>query len=186
MASNTRKTIMDSFLRLLEARPVNKISVKDIVEDCGINRNTFYYHFADIPALAEAIVQMEADDFARTVTRLDTLQDCVMAAIRHGKKHKRAIWHIYHSGSHEVYEHYLLEMCERAAAIYVDSVLGDRSLPERDRSAIVEGYKCEIFGFVTDWLNREMSEDLEREFLRLCDLREGSFELMYERALNDE
>ena len=47
MASFTRKAIMDSCLRLLEERPVDKITVKDIVEDCGINRNTFYYHFHD-------------------------------------------------------------------------------------------------------------------------------------------
>ena len=46
MASFTRKAIMDSCLRLLEERPVDKITVKDIVEDCGINRNTFYYHFS--------------------------------------------------------------------------------------------------------------------------------------------
>ena len=57
MASLTRRSIMDSFIRLLEERPVNKISVKDVVEDCGINRNTFYYHFADIPALVEEIVR---------------------------------------------------------------------------------------------------------------------------------
>ena len=44
MASFTRKAIMDSCLRLLEERPVDKITVKDIVEDCGINRNTFYDH----------------------------------------------------------------------------------------------------------------------------------------------
>ena len=47
---------MESMLRLLEERPLNRITVKDIVEDCGINRNTFYYHFEDIPALIEAII----------------------------------------------------------------------------------------------------------------------------------
>ena len=33
---------MDSFIKLLNAKPLDKITVKDIVEDCGINRNTFY------------------------------------------------------------------------------------------------------------------------------------------------
>ena len=55
MASFTRKAIMDSFMKLVDQRPISKITIKDIVEDCGVNRNTFYYHFADIPALIEAI-----------------------------------------------------------------------------------------------------------------------------------
>ena len=66
MASLTRKSIMESFIRLLDERPLNKISVKDIVEDCGINRNTFYYHFTDIPALVEEIVRDEADRIVLT------------------------------------------------------------------------------------------------------------------------
>ena len=48
MASFTRKAIMDSFMKLVDQRPISKITIKDIVEDCGVNRNTFYYHFADI------------------------------------------------------------------------------------------------------------------------------------------
>jgi len=48
MVSKKRNAIMESVLRLLEERPLNKITVKDIVDECGINRNTFYYHFEDI------------------------------------------------------------------------------------------------------------------------------------------
>ena len=73
-------------------------------------------------------------------------------------------------------------MIQQAVTIYIDTALGQRTIPERDRSAIIEGYKCEIFGLVTDWLNRDMSEDLEPQFLRLCDLKEGTLELMFDRA----
>ena len=40
MASFTRKAIMDSFMKLVDQRPISKITIKDIVEDCGVNRNT--------------------------------------------------------------------------------------------------------------------------------------------------
>ena len=67
MTTRTRKAIMDSCIKLLNERPVNKISVKDIVEDCGINRNTFYYHFCDLPSLIEAITQEEADQIIQKI-----------------------------------------------------------------------------------------------------------------------
>ena len=57
VTSLTKRAIRASFLKLLNERPLNKITVKDIVEDCGINRNSFYYHYTDIPALAEEIVR---------------------------------------------------------------------------------------------------------------------------------
>ena len=61
MASFTRKAIMEAFVVLLNEKPLNKITIKDIVEACGINRNTFYYHFQDVPDLIEAIVKEEID-----------------------------------------------------------------------------------------------------------------------------
>jgi len=53
----TRGAIIKAFGQLLEEKPMNKITVKDIVERCGINRNTFYYHFRDIPTLFEQMME---------------------------------------------------------------------------------------------------------------------------------
>ena len=55
MAQFTKQAIINSFLKLLEETPLDKITVKDIVEDCGINRNTFYYYYHDIYALLEEL-----------------------------------------------------------------------------------------------------------------------------------
>ena len=69
MANFTKKAIKESFIKLLNERPMNKISVKDIVEDCGINRNSFYYHFQDIPALLEEIVTENTVEIIKKISR---------------------------------------------------------------------------------------------------------------------
>ena len=43
----TKRVLADSIRKLMEQRPLAKISVGDIVEECGLNRNSFYYHFKD-------------------------------------------------------------------------------------------------------------------------------------------
>ena len=43
----TKNAIMSSLVKLLNEKPLDKITVKDIVLDCGINRNTLYYHYHD-------------------------------------------------------------------------------------------------------------------------------------------
>lgn len=55
MPSFTKKAIIESFLQIAGRKPLEKITVRDIVDDCGINRNTFYYYFQDIYAVLEEI-----------------------------------------------------------------------------------------------------------------------------------
>jgi AcrR family transcriptional regulator len=63
MPTFTKAAIKATFISLLNKKPLNKITVKEIVEECGINRNSFYYHFDDIPSLLEEILVEEADRF---------------------------------------------------------------------------------------------------------------------------
>ena len=62
MANFTKQAIKAAFLELLDEKPLNKISVRDIVERCGINRNSFYYHFQDIPSLLGEIIIERTND----------------------------------------------------------------------------------------------------------------------------
>ena len=61
MANFTKKAIREAFIQLLEERPLSQITVKDIVDRCGVNRNTFYYYYQDIPQLLETIVSQDVD-----------------------------------------------------------------------------------------------------------------------------
>ena len=176
---------MESLLRLLDERPLSKVSIKDIVEDCGINRNTFYYHFADLPDLIEAIIRDETDRILESYTGISSLEECVAAAMKLTTEHRRAVMHIYNSPNREIYERYLMEICEHAATAFVDNLIDGRPVGESDRDAIIQGYKCELFGNIVDWLARGMAHDLEARFMRLCALKRGMTEEMLRRCLEE-
>lgn len=53
MLDTTKRALETSLKNLLLKKPVNKITINDITEDCGVNRATFYYHFKDIYDLIE-------------------------------------------------------------------------------------------------------------------------------------
>ena len=59
MPQFTKQAITASFLKLLAEKPLDRITVKDIVEDCGVSRNSFYYHYQDIFDLMDEVVQTE-------------------------------------------------------------------------------------------------------------------------------
>ena len=61
MPRDTKTEIKKAFLNLLGTTLFDNITVKDIADECGINRNTFYYNFEDIYALTEEILQEETE-----------------------------------------------------------------------------------------------------------------------------
>lgn len=71
-AENTRETrtymplhmkdnIAEAARKLLMEKNVKKLTVKDIVEECQITRQTFYYHFQDIPELISWVLERETE-----------------------------------------------------------------------------------------------------------------------------
>lgn len=52
----TKKAIAGALKELMEEKPISKITVGDIADRCGINRQTFYYHFRTYPILSSGFV----------------------------------------------------------------------------------------------------------------------------------
>ena len=185
MASFTRQAIMRSCVRLLEERPVDKITVKDIVEDCGINRNTFYYHFADLPSLINAIMQEEVERIIQEKYDGNSLWECLESAIHVALIHRRAVLHIYQSSNRTELERHLFQLCQSAVTRYVDRVCRDMpgvSVSLEDRRIIIQAYTCESAGQIIHWLSGSMKDDFAGDMIRLCRLREGVTRTMLLRS----
>ncbi len=178
MASFTKHAIMASFLKLLEAKPLSQITIREIVEDCGVNRNTFYYHFRDLPHLVETIVNEEADLVICKFPTISSLRDCLDTVIDFAIKNKKAVLHIYHSVNRDSFEQYQWKVCDHAVTMYVTGVLKGRVVSDEDRDTIIEYIKCLLFGFVMNWMESGMDEHTIEKFHRICELKQGDLEEM--------
>lgn len=56
----TKDTLSASLKKILTHKTLDKISIKEITDDCGLNRQTFYYHFDDIYQLMDWLLKKEA------------------------------------------------------------------------------------------------------------------------------
>ena len=74
MSKITKKALAASLKKLLAERPLDKITVIDIVNDCEVNRQTFYYHFQDIYDLLEWVYLNEATKALDGKNTYDTWQ----------------------------------------------------------------------------------------------------------------
>ena len=55
-AVRSRRLIKQAFADLLQEKPLDRITVTDVVQRAGINRGTFYAHYADIPDVIDHLI----------------------------------------------------------------------------------------------------------------------------------
>ena len=164
----TKAAIKKSFLELLNEKTINQISVSDIAEGCGFNRNTIYYHYDDIPCLVEEIVIDTAEKIISEYTDYHSLEACLEKMAVFALEHKRIVLNIYNSSNRSVYELYLMKVCGSVVENYLHTVFGDIQADPESREILVRFYKCESFGQIIDWLNCAMNYNVCEQFSKLC------------------
>ena len=177
----TERAIHEAFIELLSKKALDRITVRDITEQAGISRNTFYYHYQDIPALLEDILEKDADRVIAEYPRLNSIEECLGAAMQFARANRRIIMHIFNSGSSTNIAS-LWRVCEHVITTYADTVFPDVPISDGDRMLFIRYHKCACFGLVTDWINSGMSEDYVEGMRRICELKRGSAELIIKNA----
>ena len=170
MANFTEKAIKESFIRLLKEKPLSKITVKDIVEDCGINRNSFYYHYQDVPQLLNCIIADEADRLIEAYPTIESREKAFDVAVEFALENKAAVMHLYNSENRDVLERNILKLSEDTITKYMKSLFPEQRLNDQDRKIVINVLKCEVFGMIIEWLERGMSEDIKADYHRFNEL----------------
>ena len=183
MADFTKKAIRESFLKLLEEKPLKQISVRDIVEDCGINRNTFYYHYQDIPHLLESIVAEKAEELVTAHPDFDSMEACLGAIIDFTIENKALVMHIYKSVNRDVFEKHLWWVSESVMTRYVDGLIQGRKISDQDREMVIAYVKSVSFGLVLGWLEGGMTSQIRGFNHRMCQLKLGSLDSLVEQCI---
>jgi len=182
MANFTKRALMESFLELIQEKPINKISVKDITNHCGVNRNTFYYHFQDIPALIEDIVSEDTEQIIMENPKIESIEQCIDVAMSLILKRKNMVYHIYHSTERAIFEQYLWHTCENVITSYYDIAFSDVPVSQFDRSVIIDYYKGLCFGLSMMALEHGLEEDMRPFIHRVCELKQSFVEEMIENC----
>lgn len=182
MPNFTKRAIKESFWKLLNEQPLTQISVRKIVEECGINRNSFYYHFQDIPSLIEEIVMDASNALIQQHPSITSIDEGVEAAFRFTLDNKKAILHICNSVNRNIYEQYLMRICEYVVTTYFDTVFEKDIVSKSNRDIMILFTKCELFGLSIDWINTGMQDDAIEKLKRLLLLCNGLSSEMIKRC----
>lgn len=75
---NTKKALAKSLKKYMRIKSFSKITISDIISDCGVNRKTFYYHFEDINALLKWMFQNEVIEVVNQFNIMVDYQEAIL------------------------------------------------------------------------------------------------------------
>ncbi len=182
MPGFTRQIILQTLTELMNEKPLSKITVKDIVERCGVNRNTFYYHFRDIPDAVEAVVKEELEDILKNQKSPESVSDCMEILVNAVQKNKKAMLHLYRSIQRDVFADYLDHAAESVVEELVNRVVGEYEMDPEDRRLVIRYYKCVFVGVILDWLRHDMDYNILEDMHKLEKIYQISLEKQFLRS----
>lgn len=174
MLQLTKKAIVNSFIKLLNEKPLDKITVKNIAEDCGINRNTFYYHFSDIRELTVYTIDSQIHSVSELDFNGDSWVDSFVEAAKFVIDNKKAVYNIYNSLNRETVENYLNTVAFKVTDSFVSAKAVGIDADKSDIELIKEFYMSALVGIICKWLENGMDKDPDIVIRRLGRLVEGA------------
>lgn len=170
----TKQTIQASFRSLLFSKSLDKITVRDIVEDCGLTRNTFYYHYEDIYDLFDDYLDTQMEQSLRSIPAdaawdaiITCLLDCVCETPQMGR-------HIFFSRKREAMRLYLNKVLAIALDRYIEERMQGLSISPDDRRMVCDACCHGLYGLIVQWLTGPDAPLLRARLRRVSRSFEGA------------
>ena len=172
LATGTKEALAAALRKMMTVKPIDKVTVKDIVEICGVNRQTFYYHFDNVDNLLEWVFEQDSDRvFPREVVYNHWMED-MMGYFDYLTSNSAFTLNVYNSSSRPEMLQYLKGRMRSCIRSFAEIVAEGKNIERQDFEFVIEFYANCAIGFISQWMemNMQMPKEITRErILRVMD-----------------
>lgn len=156
----TKNAIETAFLKLLKDRNFEKVMVKDIVEECGLTRNTFYYYYDDTYNIIEDILERETRRIVEEMDQGTPIFDAAWDMFEFLDENPKIARHLFGSAKKDEMYRYVRSMVEIILRHYFEQTDIRQDFSEQNRLALIHIVKYTVQGLIAEWLERGMKSSL--------------------------
>lgn len=161
--------LADSLKQFMVTKALNKISVYEIAKDCGVNRQTFYYHFHDIFDLLEWMFREEARSLIKDRGGSLSLSEGLLCLLEYIRKNEALCLCTLHSLGHKHLRNFFYEGINHVILSMVNKYSVDLNVSDKHKIFIAHFYTVSFAGFIENWLQEGLKDDPD-EIVRLCEV----------------
>lgn len=174
MSQVTKRALAQSLKNQLLKKPLNKITISDIANDCGINRMTFYYHFKNIYDLVEWTCLEDARKALGDNRTYSTWQQGLLQIFEAVRDNKPFVMNVYHCVHKEQIEGYLNPLVDNLILKIIEEASIGMTIRDEDKNFVARVYSYIFVGLMMDWIKGDMQENPQKIVDHLTKLMQGS------------
>ena len=180
MPNEMKYALARSLKKLLSTRKLDKITVKDIAEDCGVNRQTFYYYFRDIYDLLEWNFLEATERLIRSGLDRGDWRGGVKAVTEYLQENRTLVWNAYHSISHGSVSEFLKRTLRPhiLSAVREEAKELEQEPCEESVDFVTDIFTLTAVGIIMEWIGTQRMEGTEERLNALFTAMDGSVSLM--------
>jgi probable dihydroxyacetone kinase regulator len=177
----TKIALSNALKKQLEIKSLNKITITHLVEDCGLIRQTFYYHFNDINDLCKWTFSRDLIEIISDNKNADNWQQGCLATMYYLKDNSDMVYNIVNSVDRKNLD---IE-AQRGTEYIITQVINDTSkgmnISQEDKKFMVTFYRTVLLGIIEDWIESGMKEEPVTVVDRLNKILQGNIQISLER-----
>ena len=148
MAIDTKQMITEKLFELLSREKTENVTVKRLVEECGISRQTFYYHFKDIIDVMEWGCRQALKDDLETVLKAESPREAITVFVTNTANRRAAVSHLLASPHGSDF----LQLMQKTVKTYLWEMFGrmfpNSRLSVADTEAVLDFFTGGITGLI--------------------------------------
>ena len=160
--------------KFLLKKPIDKITIRDLTDDCGISRMAFYYHFKDIYDLVEWSCFEDASRALAGKKTYDTWQEGLLQIFEAVLENKPFILNVYRALSREQIENYLFRLVYDLIMGVVEEKAEGLRVTQQQKQFVAEFYKYSFVCVMLDWIRGGMKDDYHIIVNDICTTMHGA------------
>ena len=154
----TKKALAEGLKELIKTKSFDKISVADIALSCGLNRQTFYYHFQDKFDLVNWIYYHELISRISDNLTFENWDKRLCEILTIMKKNQPFYQTTLTSSGNHGFQDYLFRITRALLLDIINKIVGARTIRADHVSFLAEFYTYGIVGIVVQWAQKGMHE----------------------------
>ena len=171
----TKAALAEVLKQLLSRKPISKITINDITEQCGISRMTFYYHFKDIYDLAQWTVREAIRPVLGEYRAAGSWQQALLNLLTALQENKVLIQNVYHSMDRVIIERYMLREAETLLTAVVETESAGIRISEEGKRRIATFYSFAFIGTILEWVRQSMAAPPQEVVTQVSAILQGNF-----------
>jgi probable dihydroxyacetone kinase regulator len=154
----TKKALAESLKKLSQKKSFDKISVADITGMCGLNRQTFYYHFQDKYELVNWIYYNEIVEVVAKNKIIDNWNDNIYTILKIMKKDGCFYQSALNTAGQNSFEEYLFEISKEMFLSVINILTAEEQLDIEHKNFVASFCSYGMVGIIKSWAKSGMKE----------------------------